>query len=211
MPKKKQKKTDWSQQKPIATWTTDSVRLQTREGAGVKSNGGKPAHAQIGILEDDGSFTACKWQCTVAIGQGNNFDAVLKKYREHYDEEVMEAAEAEREEQGRKAVEAVVAASDEMGLRGGRVALPKSDAPVATAQTVRTCTLTRRKNVVLAAYYQGRARVVRMGWSLGPPRLAPLAHPMPRQRRERPEAPSPLTRAPSLWSVSRAQRTRSPP
>ena len=114
--------------------------------------------AKIFVLDDEGGLIKTHADCKVTIGQAKDPDEVIRKYRKYHDEDTMEAAAAEEEEQGRKAVEAAVAASDKMGRRDNRAEPTKSDAPVATAQTVRACTLTRRKNVVLAEYYQGRAR-----------------------------------------------------
>ena len=158
-----QKTTDWLQRRPVATWETEYGRLQTREGNPQKSKGGKIVSAQICRVHEDGRVEALKCACTVTIGQATDLEAVLKKYRQFYDDDTMEAAAAEREEQGRAAVEAVLAASDAMGMRDGREAREapqKSDAPATK------CTLAggagRLSNEALASYY-GRDRVVTGG------------------------------------------------
>jgi hypothetical protein len=154
--KKQKHEVPWADQPVVETFETSFGRLRTVACPMPKKAINQMA--KIFVVDDGGGLIKTHCECKVSIKRAKDRDAVIERYRKYHDEDTMEAAEAEREEQGRKAVEAVVAASDEMGLRGGRVALPKSDAPVATAQTVRTCTLTRRKNVVLADYYQDRAR-----------------------------------------------------
>jgi len=151
----------WDEQPEVEGGTFETpygFRLQTRE---CPPTGGVVQRAQIGRLDDNGSWEKLLAKCSVSIGNADNRDIVLETYQKHYDDETMEAAAAEQEEQGRKAVEAVVAASDEMGLRGGRVAQPKSDAPSTDlSNRAQAKALTNRRNLALRAYYASHAKVV---------------------------------------------------
>ena len=133
--------------------TPYGFRLQARECPPTR---GKAERAQLGRLRDNGSWEKLGYRCVVTIGQATQRDKVLETYLKHYDEETMEAAAATREEQGRAAVEAAVAASDAMGGRGGRAARSKSDGPAETTQRLSASTLTQRKNRLLAKYYRDR-------------------------------------------------------
>ena len=151
----------WDEQPEVEGGTFETpygFRLQTRE---CPPTGGVVQRAQIGRLDDNGSWEKLLAKCSVSIGNADNRDIVLETYQKHYDDETMEAAAAEQEEQGRTAVEAVVAASDEMGLRGGRVAQPKSDAPSTDlSNRAQAKALTNRRNLALRAYYASHAKVV---------------------------------------------------
>ena len=145
----------WDEQ-PIVeggTFETPYGRLQTRE---YPPTGGRVKKAQIGRLHDDDSWEKLVAKCYVPIGKADDRDTVLETYRQHYDDETMEAAAEAREEQGRAAVEAATAASDEMGLRGGRVAQPKSDAPPVKYRHAAGADNPRRRNALIASYYRDR-------------------------------------------------------
>ena len=161
-PRKRQKQrnhTDpikWDEQPVVDEGTFDTpfgFRLQTRK---CPPTGGKVRRAQIGRLDDNGSWEKLVAKCSVAIGNADNRDVVLETYRKCYDDETMEAAAEAREEEGRAAVAAAVAASDAMGRRDDRAAPTKRDEPVATAQTLHASSVTRRRNTLIASYYRDR-------------------------------------------------------
>ena len=115
-PRKRQKQrnhTDpikWDEQPVVDEGTFDTpfgFRLQTRK---CPPTGGKVRRAQIGRLDDNGSWEKLVAKCSVAIGNADNRDVVLETYRKCYDDETMEAAAEAREEEGRAAVAAAVAA-----------------------------------------------------------------------------------------------------
>ena len=148
----------WDEQPVVETFETDHGRLRTIAYPMPKKASNQMA--KIFVVDDDDGLIKTHYDCKVTIGQAEDRDAVIERYRKYHDDETMEAAAAAREERDREAVEAVVAASDAMGRRDDRVAPPKSDAPAKNYGHAAGADNPLRLNAAFRAYYASRAKVV---------------------------------------------------